>query len=193
MAENTPSTETRGGRSRGSSEFRNYEEWFTASPDPWAEIAKLEHGSDRTFATTVRSMVMNAEPAQRPAMETRLLQVLANPKSTEVARMFIVRMLALIGSEKCVPALAPLLADPRTTDVARYALDEITDPAIDEIYRNALGQLSGPAKVGLIGSIGLRGDIKAIGALIALEKNAGETAEVRTAATRALERLTTKA
>src|SRR5688572_27100554 len=115
--------------------FRVYEERFVASPDPWAEIVKLEHGGDRTYGPTVRAMVMNAEPAQRPAMETKLLAALADPKITEVGRMFVCRMLALIGSAKCVPALVPLLADAKTADAARYALDAIDDPAVNEAYR----------------------------------------------------------
>lgn len=172
-------------------EFRKYEDWFVATPDPWEEIAVLEHGADRTFGNTVRAMVLNAEPAQRPALEARLLKVLARPDATDFARMFVCRMLALIGSAKSVPALAGLLTEPRTADAARYALDAIEDPAVDEAYRNALGSATGAAKVGLIGSIALRGDQKAVPALAAL-KSGGEPEAIRTAAARALERLTAK-
>jgi hypothetical protein len=170
-------------------EFRTYEEWFVASPDPWNEIAKLEPGGDRTFASTVRSMVLNAEPAQRPGMETKLLAALAKPGLTDDGRMFVSRMLALIGTAKAVPALTPLLHDARTADAARYALDAIDDAAVNDVYRAALEKLTGAAKAGLIGSIALRGDPKAVSALTAIKGNAAEPAEVRTAATRALERL----
>lgn len=174
------------------SEFRDYEEWFVGTPDPWKEIVRLDYGTDRTFGSTVRAMVLNAEPAQRPAMEAKLLEALAHPEVTDVGRMFVCRMLALIGSGKSVPALSALLENPKTIDAARYALDVIDDPAVDDAYRAALGKMSGGAKAGLIGSIALRGDVKAAGALAAIKVANGEPEVVRTAATRALERLQAK-
>lgn len=172
--------------------FREYEEKFVASPDPWAELVKLDHGSDRTYGSTVRAMVMNAEPAQRPEMENKLLQVLASPGLTDTGRMFICRMLALIGTTACVSAVARLLQDIRTADAARYALDGIPDPAVDAAYRGALDKLTGASKAGLIGSIALRGDRQALAMLQALAATAAETPEVRTAAKRAVERLNAK-
>lgn len=172
--------------------FRAYEEQFVASPDPWAEIVKLDHGSDRTFGSTVRAMVMNAEPAQRPAMEAKLLAALAAPGLTPVGQLFVCRMLALIGTAKCVPAVAALLHDNATADAARFALDAIEDPAVDAAYRGALGKLGGNAKAGLIGSIAQRGDRGALEALKAVQADAKEPAAVRTAAARAVERLTAK-
>lgn len=190
MAETPPAKAPRAAKQN---EFRDYEEHFTATPDPWTEITRLDHGTDRTFGSTVRAMVTNAEPAQRPAMETKLLAALARPGATDVARLFVCRMLALIGSAKSVPALAALLADAKTADAARYALDAIDDPAVDDVYRAALDQLSGTAKAGLIGSIALRGDAKALPALTAIKGRASEPPVVRAAATRALERLQAKA
>jgi hypothetical protein len=172
--------------------FRKYEEYFVASPDPWVEIVKLEHGGDRTFASTVRAMVTNAEPAQRPGMEDKLLAALAKPELTEVGRMFVCRMLALIGTAKSVPALAALLGDAKAADAARYALDAIEDPAAVEACRAALGKVTGVAKAGLIGSLALRGDKGSIAALQAIQAAADEPAVVKTAAARGLERLTAK-
>lgn len=173
--------------------FRAYEEKFVASPDPWAELVKLDHGSDRTFGSTIRSMVMNAEPAQRPAMESRLLQVLAKPGITDLGRMFVCRMLALIGTSACVGAVVPLLGDSKTADAGRFALDTIADPAVDAAYRAALDKLAGAAKAGLVGSIALRGDRKALPQLQALAAQASESPDVRTAAKRAVERLNPQA
>jgi hypothetical protein len=190
MAEKSPARQTRA-RSENDP-FRAYEEQFIASPDPWAEIVKLDHGSDRTFGSTVRAMVMNAEPAQRPAMEKKLIQALAAPGLTAVGQMFVCRMLALIGTAECVPAVAPLLNDKATADAARFALDGIENPAIDAAYRGALGKLSGDAKAGLIGSIARRGDRAALAAIQAIQADTKESAIVRTAAARAVERLTSK-
>ena len=88
-----------------------------------------------------------------------------------------------------MPALAPLLATEKTADAARYALDEIRDPAVDELYRATLPKLRGAAKAGLIGSIALRGDPQAAAALAAIAKDAHEPADVRAVAARAADRL----
>jgi hypothetical protein len=167
--------------------------WFTATPDPWREIARLSFGGDRTFASTVERMIVSAEPAQRPAMEKKLLAALGEPELTGAGRLFICRMLGLVGSAACVPAVEPLLRSDRTADVARLALDPIWDPAVDEAYRGALGSLHGSARAGLIGSIGLRGDANAVEALTAIATNSGESPMVRTAAQRAVKRIGRKA
>ncbi|MDO8539185.1 MAG: hypothetical protein Q7S40_01995 [Opitutaceae bacterium] len=188
MAEKSSRPSRKSG-SNTSDPFRQYEESFVATPDPWTEISKLEHGSDRSFASTVRSIVMNAEPAQRPGFETKLLAALERPGCTDVGARFIGEMLALIGGAKTVAALAPRLHQPKTADNARYALEPIAEPAVDEAFRAALGQLGGPPKIGLIGSIALRGDRAAVPALAAIQKNPAEPAAAREAAGRALERL----
>ncbi|HKB91390.1 MAG TPA: hypothetical protein VKC60_12800 [Opitutaceae bacterium] len=168
------------------------DDWFEATPDPWEEIATIDYGADRTFASTVRSMVINAEPAQRSAMESKLLAALTKPNCTDYARSFICKMLALIGSTQCVPVLAPLLKDPKTTDIARYALEQIADPAVDAAFLAALGSLQGAPKAGLIGSIGLRSDTAAVSALTEIQRNPAEPAPVHDAAMHALERLNAK-
>lgn len=163
--------------------------WFTASPDPWTEIVRLEHGADRSFASAVQQMVANAEPAQRPVLEGLLVNALNQPKIADAGRQFICRMLAWIGSTACVPTLARLLNDERTADDARLALDALDDPAINEIYRDVLGRLRGRAKIGLMGSIANRGDGDAIDALTAIAIDEAEAKAVRIAAERAVEHL----
>ena len=95
----------------------------------------------------------------------------------------------MVASAKSVPALAPLLRAAKTADSARYALERIVGLEADTAFRDALGALTGTAKAGLIGSIGVRGDKAATSALAALKDASAEPAIVREAATRALERL----
>jgi len=83
-----------------------------------------------------------------------------------------------------VPALAALLADEKLAHMARYALEPIPGPEVDAILRKALGQLKGRLLVGVIGSIGVRRDAQAVGALVGLLKD--PDTEVQQAAARAL-------
>lgn len=76
--------------------------------------------------------------------------------------------LAQIGGKEAVPALAALLADERLGTYARFGLEPIPDPSVDAALRDALGKLRGRLLAGVINSIGVRRDVKAVNALIKL-------------------------
>ena len=73
--------------------------------------------------------------------------------------------------------------------MARYGLQSIQDPAVDEVFRKALGTLKGRPLVGVIGSIGMRKDAKAVESLASLLKDANQ--EVAEAAARSLGKIGT--
>lgn len=160
-----------------------------ATPDPWEACARLDYGADRSHAWSVREQVIATPPEGRERIEEKLLKSLATPGRTDAGLAFLGQMLAMVGSAKSVPALAPLLRDAKTTESARYALERIAGPAADAAFREALGALTGNAKAGLIGSIAVRGDASAHSSLSALKDSATEPAIVREAAARALARL----
>jgi HEAT repeat protein len=68
--------------------------------------------------------------------------------------------------------------------MARYALETIRDPSVDDALRDALGKVQGQPRLGVIGSLGARRDIKAVDALAGLLK--GTDADAAQAAARAL-------
>jgi HEAT repeat protein len=97
------------------------------------------------------------------------------------------KRLAIYGGKQAVPALAPLLADEKLASWARIALQAITDPAADDALRQALGKLQGRLLVGVINSIAVRRDAKAVGGLV--ERLKDVDAEVTSAAAVALGRI----
>ena len=99
------------------------------------------------------------------------------------------RELARIGTKDAVPVLAALLSDEKLSHMARYALEPIPDPAVDDALRNALGKLKGRPLVGVIGSLGVRRDARAVQRLAALLKS--PDAEVAAAAARTLGKIGT--
>lgn len=161
------------------------------TPDPWVLCARLEYGGDRSFAWSVREQVINVRPENHAQVEQNLLKALAVPDCTDAGRAFLCEMLAMVGTARSVPALAPLLRDAKTAESARYALQPIPGPEASAALRDALGALTGPAKAGLIGSIARRRDTAARAALTALQGSTSEPAIVREAAQRALEHLAT--
>lgn len=95
--------------------------------------------------------------------------------------------LRVVGTEKCVPALATLLGEERISHAARYALEGLPFPEAVTAMRQALGSTSGAIKAGLIDSLGWRHDLAAVPMLTPLLADAD--AMVASAAASALGRI----
>jgi HEAT repeat protein len=122
-------------------------------------------------------------PPITPQLEDSLLAILASdaPFAEKAAAC---RQLGVAGTAKAVPVLSRLLADEKLAHMARYALETLPDPVVDQALRESLDSLQGQRLVGVIGSIGVRQDNQAVSALSGLLGN--RDAEVSRAAMRAL-------
>lgn len=95
------------------------------------------------------------------AQEDRLIAILRTDAPLQ-EKSDACRELARIGTRQAVPVLAPLLADEKLSHMARFALEPIADPAVDEALRDALGKVKGQSLVGVMSSLGVRRDSAAI-------------------------------
>jgi len=107
------------------------------------------------------------DDAERKKLETRLAAVLATDVSYD-AKQFVCRKLMVIGTKASVPALAALLSDQKLSHMARYALERISAPEAGEAMRDALSKLDGELKIGMISSLGVRGEAASVAPLQAL-------------------------
>ncbi|MCX6879020.1 MAG: HEAT repeat domain-containing protein [Verrucomicrobia bacterium] len=109
----------------------------------------------------------HSDAAARKELETRLIAVL----KTEVPRAAkdaVCRVLKTIGTAASVPALAAMLADEKLSHMARYALERIPAPEAGQAMREALPKVSAKLKIGILSSLGVRGEATALPALQAL-------------------------
>jgi len=97
--------------------------------------------------------------------------------------------LAIIGSRRAIPVLASLMADDILGEYARMGLEGIEDPEVDAVFRTRLRELDGRLLVGVINSIGVRRDNRAVASLEAFSKDA--SVEVASAALVALGHIAT--
>ncbi|MHB9068378.1 MAG: HEAT repeat domain-containing protein [Pirellulaceae bacterium] len=100
------------------------------------------------------------------------------------------QQLAVTGSKDAVPVLAKLLADRQLSHYARYALEPLPDPSVDEALRASLTELQGELLVGVINTIGMRCDAGATETLTQMLSNSDVT--VASAAAWALGRIATE-
>jgi HEAT repeat protein len=109
-----------------------------------------------------------AAPAE---MVDPLIAVLNSPTATRIEKSDALRKLQVAGTKETIPVIAKYLTDPELSHMARYALEPLKDPSVDEAFRNALGSVKGPHLVGIIMSIGERRDAQSVQPLAALLKN----------------------
>ncbi len=120
-------------------------------------IATVKGGENDQAIKRVEAVVVAAatDAKQRAAVELRLLATLDAP-ATPTSRDFVCRQLRTIGTARSIPKLEAMLVDPKTSNVARYALGRFDDPAADAALCRALAKTSGIARVGIISTLGNR-------------------------------------
>ncbi|HUT01168.1 MAG TPA: HEAT repeat domain-containing protein, partial [Phycisphaerae bacterium] len=160
-----------------------------AATGDYAKLAAYKQGDSRKAWIAIEEQIRQASPAQRKEIEAGLLSVLEAPKATFDSRQYVCRLLRRIGGQRSVGALAKLLGDESLSHMARFALQHMPGEKAGEALREALGKLEGPLRIGVIDSLGRRGDGKAVAALARLA--GGSDKETAAAAVSALGNLAT--
>jgi HEAT repeat protein len=121
-------------------------------------LKTYNYGTDRHVLDPIDEAVVTAhnDPAARKALEARLLSVLKTSAPLD-AKDYVCRQLRTIGTAASVPVLEPLLADPELSHMSRYALERIPDSQAGKALEHQLRKLSGNLKIGVIASLGARG------------------------------------
>jgi hypothetical protein len=156
------------------------------------KVKTYDWGQSRLALTELSEIIREAhgDKAELARIEKDLLTVLTSG-AKRAGKQYVCRELSIIGTEQSVPVLAGMLTDQETSDMARYALERIPGEAVDEALRGALGKARGKAKIGIVNSLGRRGDEKAVRPLSRLVTRNNE--ELAAAAAAALGRIATPA
>jgi HEAT repeat protein len=139
----------------------------------FAALSTHDWGQSRAALAAIDDAVLASrnDPAQRRRLEQCLAACLQTAAPI-AAKQFVCRRLSLIGTEASVPAIAPLLANPDLSHMARFALERIPGPAAAEALRTALSSADHRLKVGIINSLGARQDAAAVPQLTRLLQDA---------------------
>ncbi len=132
-------------------------------------LKTYDWGTDRAVLAPIDEAVISTrdDEGSRQELEASLAAVLATPVSRD-AKDYVCRKLMVIGTAASVPALARLLPEEEHSHMARFALARIPAPEAAAAMRDALASLDGELKVGVISSLGARGDEASVPALAAL-------------------------
>lgn len=123
------------------------------------------------------------------ADESELLATIQDENAPVFDRMFACKQLGTVGTEAAVPVLAALLDDDQFAHYARYGLEPIPSPKVDQALLSALSTLKGKHLIGVIYSLANRGKPEVIQALAAKLDDSDDA--VATAAAHSIARLGT--
>jgi HEAT repeat protein len=139
--------------------------------DPQALVRKVlayDYGRDPAAVRELETLTLHAAgTAEAPAIEKLLLNGLASARTIPAKDAFC-RNLAWVGSEAAIPALAGMLSDPATAEMARSAIERIGGPKAVEALHAALLRSSPPVRSGIAASLGRLHDEKSVAAIRAL-------------------------
>ena len=146
-----------------------------------AEVAKYESGMNPGPLRQIEQLVREAagQPARRTELEAAVAKLLSPPATFE-ARRFACQLLAIIGTDVSLPAIAELLKNEETIGIACLALGAQRSPKAIETLRNALPAARGQARLQLIGALGNHQDALSVETLASLARD-GDAATANTA------------
>jgi HEAT repeat protein len=128
----------------------------------YSAIEEYDFGKSRRALAAIEEEIRTVARSSFAQVEVELLKALDSSKTTFAGKQFVCRMLRRVGSAQSAAALAKLLEDEELSHMARFALQHMPAPQAGAALRKALPQLKGDLKIGVIGSIGQRGDRKAV-------------------------------
>jgi len=130
-----------------------------------AAIVDYERGMSREPLIAVEKLIRESQnqPEQRKYIELRLAELLA--EATLESKSFICRQLWFIGTADSVPAIAKLLMDEETADIACYAIGQNPSEEAGKALREALNRISPKVQIRIINLLGDRDDIQSVEAI----------------------------
>ena len=157
--------------------------------DEFKALAAFDWGADATPLAKLDAAVVDChgDAALTADLERRFGAIVAG-KASRAAKEYAYRKLSMIGTAGSVPVLAPRLADPDESHMARFALERIPVPAAGDALRQALETVRGDLVIGMISSLANRRDVASVKPLAAL---LGGDAKFAAAAAAALGRIAT--
>lgn len=131
-------------------------------PPELQAIASYTYGDSRAGILAAKDWVADSMTNGTSADVAASLASLLHSPASRDAKQFACRQLVVVGTENEVPAIAALLYDPATADMARYALQPIKSPAVTEALLTALDNAPAETHIGIVNTLGARGDESAL-------------------------------
>jgi len=127
------------------------------------QASSYDYGKDEEILAELRDYVraVRNNPEIRKRSEKQLATFLESD-ATLASKMAVCRHLREIGFSVSVPVLSKMLFQEETSDLARYALEKISDVSAEQALIQGLGKTTGKTRLGIMASLGNRRAEKAV-------------------------------
>lgn len=145
-------------------------------------LKTYEWGVDPSVLQPIDDAIIanHGNAAASKELEIRLAAVLKT-EAPHAAKDAVCRALRICGTSHSVPSLAPLLGDEKLSHMARYALERMPHEQAGQALLAALAKVPGKLKIGIIATLGVRGEDASVAPLQVLLKD-GDAAIAQAAA-----------
>ena len=109
-------------------------------------------------------------PEVGAAYETCFLEALAQGGSL-AWQDFLCRQLSLVGGDASVTPMVKRLQEPDTADMARFVLERLDSDQVNPALCAVLAEIKGDVRIGVVNTLGVRGDTEAVNILAPLLKD----------------------
>jgi HEAT repeat protein len=137
----------------------------SANADIWTDFSKYQASEHRSLKSLpLHDLVLKTPTSEMAEIEQKLLKILNSSASTPSAKNYSLRMLNRMASDASVPSMKKLLSDDKMSSYARSILEvRLKDSKMArDLLLSELKNSPDHIKVGIISSLGRRGDKKAI-------------------------------
>ncbi|MCX6628810.1 MAG: hypothetical protein NTW28_14410, partial [Candidatus Solibacter sp.] len=134
--------------------------------DLLVQTAKWQFETSRQPLQALSEIVakVRSSPAETRALEQKFIAFLKS-NATPGGKDFICKQLSVMGTEASVPVLVEVLADPKTAELGRYALERIPGAAVDRALRETLAKTNDRTRIGIVNTLGVRRDAGSVAIL----------------------------
>jgi HEAT repeat protein len=142
----------------------------TSLDEAVAQLAKWEFDQNREPLRSMSDLITKAHgsAAETRDIEKRFIGLLQSD-ATLGSKDFVCKELSVMGSEAAVPVLSGMLLEPKTAEMALYALDRIPGQAADQALRDELPKISAAkVRIGIVNTLGRRRDSGSVAVLRSL-------------------------
>ncbi len=131
-----------------------------ADDNPYHELGRFDFDGTSSAPAMIEKEIRDGGQAVYKQVEEKLLEILAKPDITYACKKVICTDLAMIGSKASINPLLSLLADEKTSDMARLALESIPGKSVDSALVKQLRKATGKTQIGIIQSLAARHNSK---------------------------------
>lgn len=133
----------------------------------FGELSRLQWQESQQAVAAIETIVRSADDETQGDVEERAIALLESDAPFS-SKQYVMRVLAVIGTENCIDTVSGYLTDEKLSHMARFVLVGAGGSKAEQELIDALNETNGTVKAGVINSLGSMRSKKAVDELLPL-------------------------